>query len=105
MQVLRQLLRAVVGERVGQMQFHQIDKVAEDAWVVVIHDQLVPEAADAQIVVVQDQSLDVGHVVVGLASDLADVIVGHVHWKRRVQWLYYYYGSSRNSMLFYIYLF
>lgn len=47
-----------------------------------VHHQIVPEPTDAEVIVIQDEALHIRHVMIGLASDLTDVIVGHVHWNK-----------------------
>jgi len=74
----KQLLRrAVVLEGIREMQTLQVDKVREDARMMVV--DLVLEPRDTQIVVVQDQALHARHMMIALAAYLADVIAAHVH--------------------------
>lgn len=74
-QILGELCRCVVGKGVGQVKLHQIDKVREHSWMMVI-DLVV--SRNAEIVVIEYESLHIRHMMIALSTYLSDMVIAHV---------------------------
>lgn len=74
-QILGKLRRCVVGEGVGQVQLHQINKVGEHTWMMVI-DLVV--GRNAQIIVIEYEPFHVRHMMIALPPNLSDMVIAHV---------------------------
>lgn len=74
-QVFGELCRCVVGKGIGQVQLHQVDKVGEHSWMMMI-DLVV--SRNAEIVVIEYESLYIWHMMIALSTYLSDMVIAHV---------------------------
>lgn len=76
-QVLGELCRCVVGKGVGQVKLHQINKVGEHSWMMMI-DLVV--SRNAEIVVIEYESLHIWYMMIALSTYLSDMVTAHVDY-------------------------
>lgn len=79
MEILGQLVRRVVRKGIRQMKLHKVDEVGEDARMVMVH-VVVVTARDREIIMIEDETLHVRHMMIALASYFTYVVVAHVNY-------------------------
>lgn len=75
-QILAEVRRCEISKRIGQMQCTQIDEIGKNARMQMV--QFVAGWRYAYVVMVEYETFDLLHVVIGFAANLTNVIVPHV---------------------------